>query len=210
MAKAKFDIKTVQTQALEAAVGATDLAVGVVRSSVADLQKRLADVQKNVGSFEPQAFVSTSVESLTKDAKARRAAIEKLVAALQAEALAVPTRVQGTATDTYADLVKRGEILVGRIRRQPSTEGHREVRRDDRHQGQDHQDPGCQGGQEDHHRRQAEHHRHQEAHRCHPQQRQGDHHLGPQDRLLGGQRRRGRCREGRRLIDLRHHRTRSP
>ena len=122
MAKAKFDIKTVQTQALEAAVGATDLAVGVVRSSVADLQKRLADVQKNVGSFEPQAFVSTSVESLTKDAKARRAAIEKLVAALQAEALAVPTRVQGTATDTYADLVKRGEILVGRIRRQPSTE----------------------------------------------------------------------------------------
>ncbi len=121
MAKAKLDIKTVPTQAIEAAVGATDLAVGVVRSSVADLQKRLAGVQKNVSSFEPQAFVSTSVENLTKDAKARRAAIEKLVAALQAEALAVPNRVQETATDTYADLVKRGETLVGRIRRQPST-----------------------------------------------------------------------------------------
>jgi len=55
--------------------------------------------------------------------------IEQRVAELQSEVQTLPTRLQklldeqvATAGDTYADLVKRGESLVGRIRRQQSTQ----------------------------------------------------------------------------------------
>jgi hypothetical protein len=136
MAKAKFDIKTVQTEAqksaqraFHASVGVTDLAVEVVRDYAAGAQKRIESVQKSVTTFEPKALGTQAA----KDAKARRVAIEKLVAQLQAqlqsEAVAVPAKVQKVidinveaATDTYGDLVKRGESLVGRIRRQQSTQ----------------------------------------------------------------------------------------
>jgi heparin binding hemagglutinin HbhA len=54
--------------------------------------------------------------------------VEKRVTDLRAEALALPTRLQklvdeqvATAGDTYEEMVKRGESLVDRIRRQPST-----------------------------------------------------------------------------------------
>jgi hypothetical protein len=134
MATAKFDIKTadLKTQALKpvlAGVGVTDLAVEVVRDYTAGAQKRIASLQKSVSTIEPKALRTQAA----KDAKARRAAIEKLVAQLQAqlqsEAVAVPAKVQKAidinveaATDTYGDLVKRGESLVGRIRRQQSTQ----------------------------------------------------------------------------------------
>ena len=136
MAKAKFDIKTVQTEAQKSAqraflagVGVTDLAVEVVRDYAAGAQKRIVSVQKSVTTFEPKALRTQAA----KDAKARRVAIEKLVAQvqsqLQSEAVAVPAKVQKAidanveaATDTYGDLVKRGEVLVGRIRRQQSTQ----------------------------------------------------------------------------------------
>ena len=60
MAKAKFDIKTVQTEAqklaqqsakraFHAGVGVTDFAVEVVRDYVAGTQKRVADVQQERG-----------------------------------------------------------------------------------------------------------------------------------------------------------------
>jgi len=147
MAKATFDIKsldlkTVQVEAQKSAeraffagVGVTDRAVEVVRDYVAGAQKKaqqvaqqgVAGVQKSVSAFEPKAFGQSLGKSLTKDAKARRTAIEKRVADLQAEALAAPGRAQqvfdtnvATATAAYADLVKRGETLVGRIRRQQS------------------------------------------------------------------------------------------
>jgi hypothetical protein len=149
MAKATFDIKsldlkTVQVEAQKSAervffagVGVTDRAVEVVRDYVAGAQKKaqqvaqqgVAGVQKSVSTFEPKAFGQSLGKTLTKDAKARRTAIEKRVADLQAEALAVPGRAQqafdanlATATAAYADLVKRGETLVGRIRRQQSTQ----------------------------------------------------------------------------------------
>ena len=136
MAKAKFDIKTVQTEAQKSAqrafhagVGVTDLAVEVVRDYTAGAQKRIASLQKSVSTIEPKALRTQAA----KDAKARRAAIEKLVAQLQvqlqSEAVAVPAKVQKAidinveaATDTYGDLVKRGESLVTRIRRQQSTQ----------------------------------------------------------------------------------------
>jgi heparin binding hemagglutinin HbhA len=112
MAKAKFDIKqldikTVQTEAAKSAqrvfnagVGVTDYAVEVVRDYVAGTQKRVADVQKTVTTFDP---------------KATRVAIEKRVVEL-------PSAGWATATDAYGDLVKRGQTLVGRIRRQQSTQ----------------------------------------------------------------------------------------
>jgi len=121
MAIAKFDIKSVPTEATKSAqrvftagVGVTDLAVEALREFAAEAQKRLAATQKSV---------------VTMDSKAGRAAIEKRIAELRTEALTVPGRVQGTldfgvttATDAYGDLVKRGQILVERIRRQQSTQ----------------------------------------------------------------------------------------
>jgi heparin binding hemagglutinin HbhA len=121
MAMAKFDIKTVQTEATKSAqrafnagVGVTDLAVGAVRDYAAEAQKLLAAAQQSVVTFDPNVS---------------RVAIEKRVSDLRAEAFAVPGRVQrsldlgaATATDAYGDLVKRGQTLVGRIRRQQSTQ----------------------------------------------------------------------------------------
>lgn len=149
MAKAKFDIKTEATRPLYAGVGATDLVVEYVREYVADAQKKLAGVQKDLTTrvtdvqksvreldLEPKALrqqavtvVNARVDALSKDAKARRAAIEARVAELQSEAKAYPAKVQAllndnvaTATDAYGDLVARGEKLVGRVRKQQSTQ----------------------------------------------------------------------------------------
>jgi heparin binding hemagglutinin HbhA len=99
MSTPKLDLKRV----IDAGVGVTDLAVKTVRDYSADAQKRLVSTQKTV---------QKSVVEF--DAKATRASIEKRVADLQAAGW-------NTATDTYGDLVKRGQSLVGRIRRQPST-----------------------------------------------------------------------------------------
>ncbi|EON22742.1 hypothetical protein CF8_3332 [Nocardioides sp. CF8] len=144
MAKTKFDIKTEATKPLLAGVGVTDLAVEVVRDFVSETQTRLVGVQKDVTArvadvqtkvANPKALreqavtvVNARVDALTTDAKARRKAIEARVAELQTEAKAYPAKVQTlvddnvtVATDTYTDLVKRGESLVGRIRRQEST-----------------------------------------------------------------------------------------
>ena len=142
MAKARFDIPTQipngATRPLYAGVGMTDLVVETVRDYVADVQKRLDDVQKSVSALEakPEVLrdragkaVADRLDSLNKDAVARRRVIEQRVAELQSEVQAFPTRLQklvdtqvSTAGDTYADLVKRGESLVGRIRRQQSTQ----------------------------------------------------------------------------------------
>ncbi|MEV7431950.1 hypothetical protein AB0N29_20225 [Nocardioides sp. NPDC092400] len=148
MAKTTFDIKIdklelpeVAKRPLYAGVGATDLVVGYVRGYAADVQKRLTqtqqDVQKRVADIdlEPKALrdqalvaVNARFEALSRDAKARREAVESRVAELQGEARALPTRVQATVngnvvivSDTYADLAKRGEQLVARIRRQEET-----------------------------------------------------------------------------------------
>jgi hypothetical protein len=124
---AKFDIKDdlkVATKPLFAGIGATDLAVERVRGFVTEAQKRtqqrVAEAQKNVRKveLEPKALrdqALTRVDALAKDAKARRASIEKRVSAAQADALA-------TVGGTYDGLVTRGETLVTRIRRQEATQ----------------------------------------------------------------------------------------
>jgi hypothetical protein len=123
MANARFDIPTqlpvAVTRPLYAGVGATDRVVAVVREAVADAQRRAVAVRREVEAldYEPRAL--------------RRQATDVVVASvtgLQSEARELPARVQrllddqvSVAGDTYEDLVKRGERLVGRIRRQQAT-----------------------------------------------------------------------------------------
>jgi hypothetical protein len=126
MAKAKFDIKTEATRGLYAGAGVDDLAVAAVREYVAKGQTRFADVQKDVAGidYSPEALrkqVNARVEALSKEAKARRAAAEARVAGLRKEATTRVSENADTATDAYGDLVKRGESLVSRIRRQETT-----------------------------------------------------------------------------------------
>jgi len=117
-----------------------------VTTKVAGVQRNVAGIDYTPAALRSQAVtvVNARVEALTADAKTRRAAIEARVAELQAqfkaqfkaqlkdqlqaEAKALPARVQtlvndnvATVNDTYADLAKRGELLVGRIRKQEST-----------------------------------------------------------------------------------------
>jgi len=134
MAKAKFDINSIDfreaTRPLYAGVGVTDLAVERVRGYVTDVQKTVSGLDVNPQALRNQAVtaVNARVEAIASDAKARRSAVENRVLQLQAEALGLPARVQAllsenvaTVTDAYDDLAKRGETLVGRIRRQEST-----------------------------------------------------------------------------------------
>jgi hypothetical protein len=126
MAKAKFDIKSEATRGLYAGAGVADLAVETVREYVAEAQTRFADVQKNVAGFDYsrealRKQINARVEALSKDAKARRAAAEARAAELRKEATTLVSENANTATDAYGDLVKRGETLVGRIRRQEAT-----------------------------------------------------------------------------------------
>ena len=141
MAKARFDIPTKLpagvARPLYAGVGVTDRVVEVVRGAVADVQQRAQTFQKTVSGLEyqPQALrqqatqaVTARVEVVSKDAQARRRALESRAVELQAEAKDLPVRLQklvddqvSTAGVAYDDLVKRGESLVGRIRRQPSS-----------------------------------------------------------------------------------------
>ena len=140
MTKVKFDIKTEAQRGLHAGVGAADLAFETVKEYVAEAQKRieaaqkdaqkaLTSAQKSVTGFEfqPKALrsqattvVSARVDELSKDAKARRAAIEKRVAELQNDAQKFVVGNVETASGTYADLAKRGEKVVKRIRKETS------------------------------------------------------------------------------------------
>src|SRR4051812_26066661 len=142
MAKAKFDIKTEATRPLYAGVGVTDLAVEAVREYVAEVQNKLAEARKDVSTrvadaqktvngldFQPQVLreqaiiaVGTRVDALSKDAKARREAVEARVAELHAEARTLVDENLTTFSAAYADLAKRGQTLVERIRNQQSTQ----------------------------------------------------------------------------------------
>jgi hypothetical protein len=145
MAKARFDIPTQLPVAVArpvyAGVGATDRVVEVVRGAVADVQKRALavqhDMQQTVAGldYQPQALreqatraVTAGVDTLGKDAQARRRAVEQVFADIQADARNLPVRLQklvdGQVTqafETYGELVRHGETLVGRIRGQQAT-----------------------------------------------------------------------------------------
>jgi hypothetical protein len=128
MAKARFDIPTQipagVTRPIYAGVGVTDRVVEIVRETVTDVQKRVVaaqkDVQRTVAGFDyqPEALrtqaakaVSARVDAINNDAKGLPVRLQKLVDGQVA-----------VAGGAYDELVKRGETLVGRIRRQPSTQ----------------------------------------------------------------------------------------
>jgi hypothetical protein len=110
-----------------AGVGATDLAVEIVRGYVTDVQAkvnaRVADVQKSVKGFEvpqPKSLQDKAVAQLTDT----RTKFEAKLAELQADAKAFPAKAQtkldenvATLTKQYADLAKRGESVVIKIRK---------------------------------------------------------------------------------------------
>jgi len=98
--RTKLDLKTVQTP-LYATVGVTDLAVEAVREYVADVQTRVRGYQKTVANADLQPKVLRDQVVTVVSSR-----VDANVAALN---------------DTYGDLVKRGESLVGRIRRQQSS-----------------------------------------------------------------------------------------
>ena len=123
MAQAKFDMKNEATRQFYAGVGVTDRAVELVRDYVADMQKRLLELQKSIADLdlEPEHLrkqATTRFEALNKDAIARRKAVEKRVAELQDEALALPSKMQklmdenlATVTKAMDDFAKRDETL---------------------------------------------------------------------------------------------------
>lgn len=108
----KFDIKSGAVRPFYAYVGVTDLAVEAVREYVADVQAKVSgrDLQPKTLRDQAVTVVSTRVDALSKDAKAVPAKVQTIV----------DDNVAALG-DTYGDLVKRGESLVGRIRRQQST-----------------------------------------------------------------------------------------
>jgi cobalamin biosynthesis Mg chelatase CobN len=123
MAKARFDIPAQLpsgvTRPLYAGLGATDRVVAVVRDAVADFSKRASSVRDEVVAFdyEPQALRRQATQVVTAG-----------VAGLQSEAKDIPVRFTklvddqvAVAGDAFGEFVKRGETLVGRIRRQSST-----------------------------------------------------------------------------------------
>ena len=135
MAKAKFDIKTLElppvaAKPLYAGVGATDLAVEYVREYVADVQKKITEVQKDVQTRF--AGVQKNVKGFELEPKALReqtvtrvnSRVSELRSDARAQAEKVQTRVNenvATVTDTYGDLAKRGEQLVAKLRKQEAT-----------------------------------------------------------------------------------------
>jgi len=139
MANAKFDIKTEAQKTLHAGVGAADLAIEAVKEYVFEAQKRFEgyqkDAQKAFTSAQKSArgldaktvrsqattVLSARVEELSKDAKARREAIEKRVLELQGDTQKFVNSSVETATGTYDSLAKRGEKVVKRLRKETSS-----------------------------------------------------------------------------------------
>ena len=97
MAKTITTSKANPIRPFYAAVGGVDIAVAVARTGLTDVQTRLSKVE-----LEPKA----------------------LVGQMQAEAKALPARVEAKISELVAELngTVRGKDLVGRIRRQQATQ----------------------------------------------------------------------------------------
>ena len=122
-----IEVPEVAAKPLYAGVGATDLAVEKVKGYVTDVQTkvnaRVSDVQKSVKEFEvpqPKSLQDKAVAQFNDN----RAKFEAKLAELQADAKALPTTVKSkydenvaTVTKQYADLAKRGESVVTKLRK---------------------------------------------------------------------------------------------
>lgn len=148
IAKLKVDLPKVDVpKPVYAGAGVAGLAVETVKEYVDTVSQKVTDYrsdvaakvtgyQKQLAGFDPKAFAGTvqsrataRLGTLTAEAKARRAAVEERVGGLQVDAVALPGKVASfsketasEALETYADLAKRGEVLVARLRREAPTE----------------------------------------------------------------------------------------
>ena len=124
MAKAKFDIKTLELPAvaakpLYAGVGATDLAVEYVREYVADVQKKFAEVQKDVQSRV--AGVQKNVKGFEFEPKVLReqtvTTVNSRVSEFRSDARAQVEKVQTRVNENVATV----SMLLARMVRTSST-----------------------------------------------------------------------------------------
>jgi hypothetical protein len=99
-----------------AGVGVTDLAVETVKGYVTDVQKSVKDFEAP----KPKTLQDKAVAQFNDT----RAKFEAKLSELQADAKALPSKVQGryddnvaTLTKQYADLAKRGESVVTKLRK---------------------------------------------------------------------------------------------
>lgn len=127
----KFDVRAEVSRVFYAGVGVNDLAVELVRDAVADVQKSIKEFELDPKELRERVtkLVNERLDALTKDAKARRDAVETRLAELRKELTGYPDRVETLIDENvdvvagrYEDLIKRGESLVGRIRRQEATQ----------------------------------------------------------------------------------------
>jgi heparin binding hemagglutinin HbhA len=116
------DLRATATRQLHVGIGATDLAVTTVKEYVAGVQQRL-DIDPLALRNQAVAVASARIETLSRQAKARREATEARVAELRTEAKALPVKVQTLLADNtaaavgrYDDLARRGETVLSRTR----------------------------------------------------------------------------------------------
>lgn len=109
--KVKLDAKP-----LYAGAGVAELAVETVKEYAVGVQKRVGDYQKDAterfASFEPktlQARAKASYDEISAEAKT-----------LSGKAKAKLDETTSSATGTYEDLAKRGEVFVARLRGKPA------------------------------------------------------------------------------------------
>src|SRR5690606_18059687 len=123
------------TRPLYAVVGATDYVVEKARTYAGAAQAvvldRVGKVERDPKALRYQTLtlVATRVDGLTKDAKAAQDKAAARVLELQADAQAVPAKVEayvaGTLAEvsgTYGELAERGEKLIARVRTQEATQ----------------------------------------------------------------------------------------
>jgi len=127
-----FDVNlpAVSPKPLYAGAGVADLAVAAVKEYAAGVQKKLSDyrsdatarfagAKKSVTAFEPTSLPAKARASYADFSGQTR----KTVTELQADVRSLPGKARAkldettsSATDTYADLAKRGEVFVAKLR----------------------------------------------------------------------------------------------
>lgn len=112
LAKVRLDAKP-----LYAGAGVADLAVAAVKEYAVGVQKRVEGYQKDA----TKRFASFEPKTLQAKAKASYAEFSAEARALSGKAKARLDETTSTATVTYEDLAKRGEVFVAKLRGTPAT-----------------------------------------------------------------------------------------
>lgn len=108
--------------AVYAFVGAGDLVVERIRA--VQVEREVGQLQTQVRTFptKAQAAATERLNAVVSDVRALPEQVRALPVQAQARVQAGVAAALGQANDTYADLAKRGERLVTRIRGQQSTQ----------------------------------------------------------------------------------------